>query len=106
MASHDIGVSDEIHVITVTTAPDNMLPDVIYNYGTLSGNTTFPALQAPEEDDEMHIYCWTFTTPTTAPTITWPVAITGWAGGETPEIEAGKYYEVTVMNGIGAILSA
>lgn len=97
--------AEQIPVINVDTYPTGMDADKIYQYGTLSGDTTFPPLNQPSDTTKSHIHCWTFTTPATAPTITWPVAITGWAGEEAPEIEASKYYEVTVMNGIGTILN-
>lgn len=101
------GKADKIIYVDASTTPASMDPNKVYQFGTLSGNTTFPALSpVAVGDTEAKIWYWTFTTPATAPTITWPVAITGWAGGEAPEIEASKYYEVTVMNGIGTILSA
>ena len=54
----------------------------------------------------MNHYYWTFDTPATAPTITWPAGITSWAGGSAPTINASKHYEISVLNGVGAFLEA
>ena len=89
----------------VSTTPSSMLPNKVYRFGTLSGNTTFPAFAAvPSGDTEVKIWCWTFTTPSTAPTITWPAGITSWAGGSAPTINASKSYEVSVMDGFATII--
>ena len=93
-----------IMVEDATTPPASMAPNTIYQYGTLSGNTTFPPLATPSEPDIANVYCWTFSTPSTAPTITWPVAITAWAGGSAPTINASKSYEVSVMDGFATII--
>lgn len=81
------------------------LPNVVYNLGALSGNTTF-SMAAATDNTIANIWCWTFTTPSTAPTITWPAAITDWVGGSTPTINASKSYEVTVMNGFATIIES
>lgn len=93
-----------VMVEDASTPPASMAPNTVYKYGTLSGNTTFPALATPTEPDIANVYCWTFTTPATAPTITWPVAITSWAGGSAPTINASKSYEVSVMDGFATII--
>ena len=93
-----------VMVEDASTPPASMLPNTVYKYGTLSGNTTFPALATPTEPDIANVYCWTFTTPATAPTITWPSAITSWAGGSAPTINASKSYEVSVMDGFATII--
>lgn len=91
----------------VSTTPSSMLPNKVYRFGTLSGNTTFPAFTAvPSGDTEVKIWCWTFTTPSTAPTITWPAGITAWNGGSAPTINASKNYEVSVMDGIACIIES
>ena len=89
-----------------STPPASMEPNTVYKYGTLAGNTTFPALATPTNNDIANVYCWTFATPATAPTITWPVAITDWAGGSAPTINASKKYEVSVMDGLATIIEA
>ena len=93
-----------VMVEDASTPPASMAPNTVYKYGTLSGNTTFPALATPSEPDIANVYCWTFTTPATAPTITWPAAITSWAGGSAPTINASKSYEVSVMDGLATII--
>lgn len=93
-----------VMVEDASTPPASMSPNTVYKYGTLSGNTTFPALATPTEPDIANVYCWTFTTPATAPTITWPSAITSWAGGSAPTINASKSYEVSVMDGFATII--
>ena len=93
-----------IMIEDATTPPASMAPNNVYKYGTLSGNTTFPPLATPTEPDIANVYCWTFTTPATAPTITWPSAITSWAGGSAPTINASKSYEVSVMDGFATII--
>lgn len=100
------GKADHIPVVDASTIPASMDADKVYQYGTLSGDTTFPALNAPTDLTVAHVYCWTFTTPATAPTITWPSAITSWAGGSAPTINASKSYEVSVMDGVATIIEA
>ena len=96
---------NEIHPTVGTTQPQGgMLPNVFYNFGTLSGNTTFAMDTANVDSSILNHYYWTFNTPSTAPTITWPAAITSWFGGSAPTINASKHYEVSVVNGIGAIM--
>ena len=95
-----------VMVEDASTPPASMSPNTVYQYGTLSGNTTFPPLATPTEPDIANVYCWTFATPSTAPTITWPVAITAWAGGSAPTINASKSYEVSVMDGLATIIEA
>lgn len=93
-----------VMVEDASTPPASMAPNNVYQYGTLSGNTTFPPLATPTEPDIANVYCWTFTTPATAPTITWPSGITSWAGGSAPTINASKSYEVSVMDGFATII--
>lgn len=98
------GKADPIPVVDASTIPASMAPNTVYKYGTLSGNTTFPALATPTEPDIANVYCWTFATPASAPTITWPTAITAWAGGSAPTVNASKSYEVSVMDGFATII--
>lgn len=100
------GKADNIPVVDASTIPASMDADKVYQYGTLAGDTTFPALNTPTDLTVAHVYCWTFATPSTAPTITWPVAITSWAGGSAPTINASKNYEVSVLDGIATIIEA
>ena len=100
--------SDPVLIQAVNTGQPQygMYPNVVYNLGVISDNFTF-LLKADQQDTTIaYIWHWTFSTGDIAPTITWPAEITMWNGGEIPEIEANKYYEVSVMNGVGTIISA
>ena len=101
------GKADKVVVVDASTLPSTLDPNKVYQMGTLTGSVTIPAFSAVASGDtEAKIWCFTFNTSTTAPTITWPVAITNWVGGSAPTINASKNYEVTVMDGIGAIMEA
>ena len=101
------GKADRSIFVDATTAPASLDPNKVYQFGTLSGDTTFPAFSSIEVGDtEVKIWCWTFTTPSTAPTITWPAGITNWVGGTTPTINASKTYEITVMSGLATIIES
>ena len=96
-------VYNEVHPAVCSSQPSGgMLPNVFYNLGTLSGNTTFSFASASDNEIENE-WMFQFTTPSTAPTITWPNAITGWVGGSAPTINASKTYQVSVVNGLGVI---
>lgn len=103
---HDWTPDVRIEVVDASTIPDAMDADKVYRYGTLEGDTTFPEFNTPDDDTVAHVYCWTFSTPNPAPTITWPAAITMWAGGSAPTINASNYYEVSVMDGLATIIEA
>ena len=102
-ASCPKSVYDEVHPAVGSSEPSGgMLPNVFYNLGTLSGDTTFSFASASDNAIKNE-WMFQFTTPSTAPTITWPNAITAWAGGSTPTINASKTYQVSVVNGLGVI---
>lgn len=91
--------------LTATSLPENgMLPDVFYNLGTLSGDTTF-SLATPSDNTVLNHYYFCFDTPSPAPTITWPTGLT-WVGGSTLLVEASKHYEVSIINNVAAYLEA
>ena len=99
--------ADKVVVVDASTLPSTLDPNKVYQMGTLTGSVTIPAFSVVASGDtEAKIWCFTFNTSTTAPTITWPAAITNWVGGSAPTINASKSYEVTVMDGIGAIMEA
>lgn len=96
-------VYEEVHPAIASTQPQGgFLPNVFYNLGELTGSVTF-TLATPSDNTIVNHYYWTFETGSTAPTITWPNGIT-WFGGSAPEISANKYYEISVLNGIGAFM--
>lgn len=100
----DISGKADKTLVASTMPSRGFLPNVVYNLGTLSGNTTF-SMAAATDNTIANIWCWTFTTPSTAPTIIWPVGIT-WSGGSQPTINASKSYEITVMNGLATIIES
>ena len=84
-----------------------MLPNVLYDLGTLSGAVTF-AFAAPSDNTIRNEYMFTFDSDSTAAVPTWPASITAWLGNcldnnGDPEIAASKHYEVSALNGIGYI---
>lgn len=79
-----------------------MLPNLLYEFGELAGDTTF-LLNTTDVARGVNHYFWTFETPATAPTITWPAGLT-WQGGSAPTINASKHYEISVLNGIAIAL--
>lgn len=76
-----------------------MIPNIMYVLGELEGDTTFE-FAAPTDPTIVNHYYFTFDTPSTAPTITWPSSIRMWADGEAPSISENKHYEVSVLNGV------
>ena len=101
------GKSDKVVVVDASTPPSTLDPNKVYQFGTLTGTVTIPAFSSVSAGDtEAKIWCLTFSTSSTAPTITWPAGITAWSGGSTPTINASKSYEVSVMDGIGVIIEA
>lgn len=94
--------SDKVPV-ALTIPSGGMLPNVLYNLGTLSSNTTFTMASATDASQLNHWY-WTFNTGSTVPTFTFPNTITSWVGDEPPTISANKHYEISVLGGVGAYL--
>ena len=98
-------VYNEVHPATASSQPaGGMLPNVLYKLGTLTGSVTI-AFATPSDNTVENEYKFTFTSDSTAPTITWPAAITKWAGNALdnglPDVEASTYYEVSVVDGAG-----
>lgn len=99
------GKAEPTRVVDVSTMPASMEPNTVYRFGTLSGDTRFPDF-SPSSNAVANVWCWTFTTPSTAPTITWPSGIAAWAGGSAPTINASKSYEVSVMDRLALIVES
>lgn len=100
-------LAEKVVVVDASTMPSTLQPNKVYQMGTLTGSVTIPPFaNVPSGDTEAKIWFFTFETGTTAPTITWSAAITNWVGGSAPTINASKKYELSVMDGIGAILEA
>lgn len=104
-------VYNEVHPTVQSSQPnDGMLPNVLYNLGTLSGSVTI-SFATPADANIDNEYKFTFDTDTTAPTITWPNSITAWAGNcldsstpPVPTIASSKHYEVSVLGGYAFIV--
>lgn len=95
-------VYDEIYPAVQSSQPQGgMLPNKLYNLGTLTGNVTF-TLAAGTSGIVNHYY-WTFDIGSTAPTITWPSGIT-WSTGSAPTIATNKHYEISVLNNIAVYM--
>lgn len=83
-----------------------MLPNVLYKLGTLTGSVTI-AFATPSDANIENEYKFTFTTDSTAPTISWPASVTKWCGNaitsdtKLPNVKASSYYEVSVIDGLG-----
>ena len=86
---------------------DGLEPGILYNLGELTGTVAID-LATPADASVENEYKFTFYTSTTAPSITWPSGILGWAGNcimnYAPNIKASKFYEVSILNGRGAIM--
>lgn len=101
------GKADKVIVVNAATLPASLEPNKVYQMGTLTGSVTIPAFASVAAGDtEAKIWCFTFNTSSTAPTIVWPAGIVSWNGGDAPTINADASYEVTVMDGIGVIIEA
>ena len=93
-------VYHSLHPVVGTSQPaGGMLPNAIYDLGTLTGSVTI-AFASPTDNDIVNHYYFAFDTSITAPTITWPASITSWFGGSAPTINANKHYEVSVIDGV------
>lgn len=100
-----VGLYDAINPKIGTTQPaGGFAPNVVYNLGTLAGNTSF-TLATPADNTIVNHYYWTFDTPSTPPTIVWPTGLI-WVGGSAPMVAASKHYEVSVISGVAAFMEA
>ena len=74
-------------------------PNVLTKLGTLASSVTLSLDTSKEEAGVSNVYDIIFSTPTDAPSITWPGGIS-WIGGSAPAIAGGKTYEVSIMDGL------
>lgn len=96
-----LGLKSYCKIPVASSMPtDGFLPNVFYNMGELSGDTTFLFDTADIDSTILNIWHFVFVTPATAPTITWPAEITAWNGGNAPTIAASTRYEVNVLGGV------
>ena len=78
---------------------DGMKPNTVYNFGTITENTTF--VMAEGEEGKVNHYFWVFETGDEVPEITWPEGIRMWEDNKTPVIAANQHYEISVYDGVG-----
>ena len=95
------GKADKTLIVTETegNASYSIIPNKLTKLGTLASSVTLSLNSASEEAGVTNIYDFIFTTPTNAPSITWPEGIT-WIGGAAPTIAGGKTYEISIMNNL------
>ena len=74
-------------------------PNVLTKLGTLASSVTLSLDTSKEESGVTNIYDIIFTTPTNAPSVTWPEGIS-WIGGSAPTIAGEKTYEVSIMDSL------
>jgi hypothetical protein len=89
--------------IATTQPADGMLPNVLYNFGELSSNTTF-TLAAATDNTVMNVWRWKFSTGNTVPTITLPSGL-AWEYGEEPVFEPNQTYLIIVVGGMAVCIS-
>ena len=102
--------AQSIGVPVANAIPANgMKANVHYALGTLTGNVSITIDSTSEVAGMMNIYSLSFVADSTAPTITFPSSITGWAGNcldnttHGPVITAGKAYEFTLEGNLAVI---
>ena len=95
------GKQDKTAIVTETEglASYAISPNVLTKLGTLTSSVTLSLDTSKEESGVTNIYDIIFTTPTNAPSITWPEGIS-WVGGSAPAIAGGKTYEVNIMDNL------
>lgn len=102
------GVIPTVPVASAIPA-NGMKANVHYELGTLTGNVSITIDSTSEVAGMMNIYSLSFVADSTAPTITFPSSITGWAGNcldnttHGPVITAGKAYEFTLEGNLAVI---
>lgn len=102
-------VYDSVHPQLQSSQPSGgLLPNVLYNLGTLSGFNSI-SFADPVDVNVENEYKFTFNTSSEPPTIIWPNTIIGWAGNcldsnNQPYINGGKHYEISVVGGYAIIV--
>ena len=95
----NIALKTTIVTETEGNASYTISPNVLTKLGTLASSVTLSLDTSKEESGVTNIYDIIFTTPTNAPSITWPEGIS-WIGGSAPTIAGEKTYEVSIMNNL------
>ena len=94
-----IALKTTIVTETEGNASYTISPNVLTKLGTLASSVILSLDISKEESGVTNIYDIIFSTPTNAPSITWPEGIS-WIGGSAPTIAGGKTYEVSIMNNL------
>lgn len=94
-----IALKTTIVTETEGNASYTISPNVLTKLGTLASSVTLSLDTSKEESRVTNIYDIIFTTPTNAPSITWPEGIS-WIGGSAPTIAGEKTYEVSIMDNL------
>ena len=94
-----IALKTAIVTATEGNASYTISPNVLTKLGTLASSVTLSLDISKEESGVTNIYDIIFTTPTNAPSITWPESIS-WIGGSAPTIAGEKTYEVSIMDNL------
>ena len=95
------GGSGACPVVDMTADTAELAPNTYYRWGEISALTI--TLAEPADTTITNEYCFEFASGETATTLTVPDTI-HWVQG--PSIEAGKTYQVSILNGIGVICGA
>ena len=89
--------------IPSTTSAQELLPNVIYIFTERSSDLTLTlGASVIGKANQYHLFLTT-EDGGTAPTITWPDNLQ-WAGGNEPTIDAGKTYEVDILNNVAVFM--
>ena len=94
-------VSSAYPVVTMTDAAAELAPNTYYKWGEIVALSI--TLAEPSDATITNEYCFEFVSGETAATLTLPDTVK-WA--QEPTIEAGKTYQVSILNGIGVIVGA
>ena len=95
----NIALKTTIVTETEGNASYTISPNVLTKLGTLASSVTLSLDISKEDSGVTNIYDIIFTTPTAAPSITWPEGIS-WIGGSAPTIAGEKTYEVSIMDNL------
>ena len=85
---------------TSTIPATGLLPNVVYNYGTTD---TVSVTLAASEAGVANIWCFVFTAQSAACSVTLPQGVS-LANEYAWDMVAGRYYEVTIINNVAAII--
>lgn len=88
-------------VVSMTDATAELLPNTFYRWGEIAALSI--TLATPTNEAITNEYCFEFVSGSTATTLTVPDTIR-WV--QEPRIEAGKTYQVSILNRIGVIVGA